>query len=223
MGQVLAIRRKKLVTLADLLEQLGDIAPDRVWLDPPVGKATEKDVIRIHDRENRLCELINGTLVEKAMGARESLFASLLIQILWNFVEVHDLGVVLGADGTLRILPRQVRIPDVSFISWARLPSRGLPDEPIPDLVPDLAVEVISEANMKKEMERKLREYFTAGVRLVWLIYPKTRTVEVYTSATECRRVRHDQTLDGGDVLPGFELPLRKLFARANGRRQAKK
>lgn len=87
----------------------------------------------------------------------------------------------------------------------------------------DLAVEVISEANTKKEMERKLREYFTAGVRLVWLIYPKTRTVEVYTSATECRRVRHDQTLDGGDVLPGFELPLRKLFARANGRRQAKK
>jgi Uma2 family endonuclease len=82
-------------------------------------------------------------------------------------------------------------------------------------LYPDLAVEVLSKSNTEKEMKRKLREYFEAGTRLVWLVDPKARTVRVYTSPRKFKLLTEDQTLDGGEVLPGFELSLRKLFARA--------
>lgn len=210
-----------IVNLGDLLDQLGGIAPDRVRFHPPPGRAKEKHVVEIHDRENRLCELVDGVLVEKIRAARESLLASVLIESLGPFANDRDLGVVLAPDGMLRLRPRLVRIPDVSFISWDKIPGGEFPDEPIPDLVPDLAVEVLSEGNTKREMERKLGEYFQAGVRLVWLIDPKSRTVDVYTSPTEFRRFRNGQTLDGGSVLPGFKLPLRQFFARTT-RRKAK-
>jgi hypothetical protein len=75
-----------------------------------------------------------------------------------------------------------VRIPDVSFISWDRMPGRQIPARPIPDLVPDLAVEVLSEGNTDKEMERKRGEFFRAGVRLAWFIDPVDRTAVVYTA-----------------------------------------
>ena len=111
-------------------------------------------------------------------------------------------------------MPGLVRIPDVAFISWERLPGKVVvPDEAIPDLAPDLAVEVLSEGNTKEEMERKLKDYFFAGVRLVWYIDLKKRTAEVYTSPDQGVTLTEGQTLDGGEVLPGFRLPLRQLFA----------
>jgi Uma2 family endonuclease len=206
-------------TLADLLEELGGIDPSRIRFPPPLGTATEKDVLEINDRENRLFELVDGVLVEKAIGALESLLAAMLARHLWNFADEHDLGVVLGADGMLRLRLRLVRIPDVAFISWDRLPGNEFPTVPIPDLIPDLAVEVISPSNTKKEMARKLREYFQAGVRLVWYVYPKTRTVEVYTALQKVRRLRNNQVLDGGAVLPGFTLSLPQLFDSGKRRR----
>jgi Uma2 family endonuclease len=119
----------------------------------------------------------------------------------------------------MRLWIGRVRIPDVSFISWDRLPRGELPDEAIDGVVPDLAVEVLSRGNTAKEMQRKLREYFEAGVRLVWFVYPKTQTAEVYTSPTEMRRIGKSQSLDGGEVLRGFKLPLTKLFAHARRRK----
>jgi Uma2 family endonuclease len=111
-------------------------------------------------------------------------------------------------------MPRLVRIPDVSFVSWDRLPKREVPADPIPDLAPDLAVEVLSEGNTEKEMQRKLKEYFLAGVRLVWYVDPRTRTVEVYSAPDQRTVLMEQQTLTGGDVLPGLALPLRQVFAR---------
>ena len=113
------------------------------------------------------------------------------------------------------ILPHQVRIPDVCFISWDHFPNRQLPSEPIPALAPDLAIEVLSKSNTQAEMQRKLRDYFTAGVRLVWYIDPRTRSAKSYTAENQCVEVAESQSLSGGDVLPGFELPLRELFAKA--------
>ena len=78
---------------------------------------------------------------------------------------------------------------------------------------PDLAVEVLSESNTAEEMARKLREYFAAGVRLVWMIDPRDRTATVFTGPELSRMLDETHTLDGGDVLPGFQLPLRDLFA----------
>jgi Uma2 family endonuclease len=206
-------------TLADLLHDLGDIPPERIWLRPAPGTATEKDVTEIEVHTNRLCELVDGVLVQKPMGYFEGRLALLLGYYLETFLTDHDLGIVLGADGTVRLAPGLVRIPDIAFFSWDRLPGRELPAEPIPDLAPDLAVEVLSQTNTEAEMKRKLREYFKAGVRLVWLVDPPTRTARVYTSPGRSRLVREDETLDGGAVLPGFSLTLRDWLALAGRRR----
>jgi Uma2 family endonuclease len=200
--------------VAELIEQLGGIDPRRIRTRPPLGTATEKDVVRILDRENRLYELVEGVLVEKVMGFMESAVAVDLINVLGPFVRRHDLGIVAGADGTLKLMPRLVRIPDVSFISWDQLPAHEYPTEAIPMLYPDLAVEVLSEGNTEEEMERKLKEYFLAGSRLVWLIDPETRTARVCTAPDESTILTESDVLDGGNVLPGFSVALKELFAR---------
>ncbi len=85
--------------------------------------------------------------------------------------------------------------------------------QPLPDLVPDLAVEVLSEGNTRREMEQKLREYVTAGVRLVWYVDPGRQEVHVYTAPKQHEVLAAGHTLHGGEVLPGFTLPVRQLFA----------
>src|SRR5438445_10449939 len=101
-------------TVADLLYQLGDVPPQRVLLDPGPGTATEADVVRYVDGDDkRLVELIDGTLVEKTMGQYESRVAHLIGHLIEDYLEQHDLGIAYGADATLRVLPRQVRLPDV--------------------------------------------------------------------------------------------------------------
>ncbi len=201
------------MTAADLLKQLGGIPADRVLLDPPPGTATEKDVLEVERRLGRICELVDGVLVEKAMGLAESFLAMRLGYLLNVYLAKHNLGLVVGADGALRLWPGLVRIPDVSFISWDQLPNRKIPKKPIPDLYPDLAVEVLSRKNTKAEIERKLHEYFRSGTRLAWVVDPRKRTVAVYTAPDQSRLVTSRESLDGGEVLPGLTLPLGELFA----------
>jgi Uma2 family endonuclease len=201
-------------TNADLLHHLGDIDPRRVRMDPPPGRATVRDLIRLHDRQDRLYELVDGVLVEKVMGAKESHLAARIIRYLDSFTEEHGLGFVLAPDGALQIMPGLVRIPDVSFVAWAKVPAREVPDAPVPDLVPDLAVEVLSASNTPGEMRRKLKEYFLAGVQVVWFVEPIERTVTAYTAPDRSTRLDEAKTLDGGEVLPGFKLPLNQLFAQ---------
>src|SRR5262245_755467 len=98
-------------------------------------------------------------------------------------------------------------------MSWSRFPNRLVPDVGIPDLAPDLAVEVQSKGNSRREMMRKVEEYFAAGVRLVWLIDPVSRTAEAFTSPNASVTIRGDEHLDGRDVVPVFTLPLAELFA----------
>jgi Uma2 family endonuclease len=208
-------------TLADLRKRLGNVPLERIWYKPAPGTATEKDVLEGERRENRLCELVDGTLVEKAVGFEESRLASRLGHLISFYLDENDLGVCLGADGMMRIAPALVRIPDVSFVAWERLPGRESPKEPIPDLAPDLAVEVLSDGNTKGEMDRKVREYFEAGARLVWLIDPKKPTALVYFRLERPLHIRADQALDGRDVLPGFALPLADLLDRGRHPRRA--
>ncbi len=193
-------------TVADLHRRFGPIAFDRIRHDPPPGHATVDDVVRLNDHEDRLCELVDGILVEKIVGFEESIIAGIILTALNTFARAHNLGLVAGADGTIQLDIDLVRIPDVSFISWNRLPGGQVPKEPIPRLVPDLAVEVISRGNTKKEMDEKLREYFQKGVRLVWYVRPRSRVVDVYTSPDHFQRLTASAELDGGDVLPGFSV-----------------
>jgi Uma2 family endonuclease len=199
-------------TFADVLRRVGNVPPERVRLQPTPGRATVADVTRILDKEGRICELVDGTLLEKTTGWRESFLALYLARVIDEFVRPRNLGIVLGADGTIQIKLALVRIPDVAFIARGRLPGRRLPKEAVPLVVPNLAAEVLSKSNTRKEMEIKRTEYFNAGVELVWEIDPKKRTVIVYTSPEDFTTLTIDDTLDGGTVLPGFELPLKDLF-----------
>jgi Uma2 family endonuclease len=200
-------------TIGELLHRLGDIPADRVRFEPPPGRATVADVV-----ENQLCELVEGTLVEKAMGWPESLLAMALGDVLRQFLKTHPLGVVTGPDSTQQIRPDLVRMPDVSFFSWDRLPGRRIPRDPVPLLVPDLAVEILSRSNTPREMARKRSEYFQAGVRLVWLIDPKAQTVDVFTDPESSTRLHATDVLTGVDILPGFDLKLRDFFAELDAR-----
>lgn len=213
--------RTKSETLADLVKRLGDIPINRIRLYPAPGTATVADLLDDPGDDYKMCELVEGTLVEKPMGFYESMLAVVLGQLLRNFLDQHDLGIIAGEEGPLRLSPGLVRKPDVTFIAWERLPNEELPAEPIPDLAPDLAVEVLSASNTKREIDRKLQEYFAAGTRLAWVLDPKRRTVRVHTSATEFRTLSENDTLDGGEVLPGFQLPIRDWFERARRHRRA--
>ena len=200
-------------TAADLVARFGAIPLSRVRIDPAPGTATEEDVVSLHERDDLLYELVDQTLVEKTVGTYESYLALMLGRLLGNFVVERNQGIVLGADGMLRLAPGLVRIPDVSFISWDRLPNRRIPDQAIADLAPDLAVEVISPGNTREEMDRKLREYFDAGVRQVWVVYPRSREVVVYKTADQFETMGQQVTMEGGDVLPGFTFPVAQLFS----------
>ncbi|MFO0848413.1 MAG: Uma2 family endonuclease [Gemmataceae bacterium] len=205
----------RFATAADLMERLGGIPPERVLFDPLPGTATEADLVWRHDRkEPGLLELIDGTLVRKPMGSPESYIASRLNARLDLFLETHDLGFLYTTDALIRVHPGQVRGPDVSFTGWAKRPDKTVPREPVTDIVPDLAVEILSPGNTPKEIARKIGEYFAGGCRLVWVIDPDTEAAEAYTSPTDRTAVPPAGALDGGDVLPGFRLPLAKLFER---------
>jgi Uma2 family endonuclease len=205
----------RFLSVADLLHHLGDVPAGRVRLEPVPGTATEHDVVTVHDRENRLCELVDGVLVEKVMGFDESRFAVFLTACLVNYLNQHDLGAVVGADGMMRLFPGQVRIPDVAFISWKRYPKGKRRRGEIPTVAPDLVVEILSKGNTPKEMKRKLEEYFQAGVRLVWYVNPAARTVRVYTGPKRSVLLNEAQELSGGAVLPGFTLSIREWFTEA--------
>jgi len=194
------------------LGPLGGVAPSRVRFHPTPGTATEADLIAVNARKQGICELVDGILVEKAMGYTESVLALWLGGMLNAFVTPRNLGIVSGADGMMRLFPRLVRVPDLGFASWDRIPDRRMPTTPVAGFAPDLAVEVLSLSNTKAEMTRKRREYFKAGVRLVWEVDPRARIVKVYDDPKRSIVLDASMTLDGGAVLPGFALPLIDLF-----------
>lgn len=197
-------------TIGELLRRLGDIPADRVRFDPMPGRAVLGDLLR---PENDGCELVEGTLVEKPMGQEESFLGMWLGMTINQFVITHNLGYVTGEQGLYELPGGPVRGPDVSFTSWDRLPNRRRPKEPIPLGAPDLVVEVLSPGNTPGEMARKRDEYFRGGVRLVWEIDPRARTVRVYSALDRYQDFTAADTLTGGSVLPGFRLPLADLFA----------
>jgi len=201
-------------TFADVLDRLG-VSPERVRFDADKpGRATAKDLVAIRVKEKVHCELVDGFLVEKPMGAAKSFLALTISGYIFIYLQSNDLGFLLGESGPLRLTKRLVLMPDVSFVSWEQVPDKTIPNDPVPELYPDLAVEVISPSNTRKEIKRKLKEYFKAGTSLVWVVYPKRREVVAYTAPDEDETLAVGDSLDGGTVLPGFKLELKNLFAK---------
>jgi Uma2 family endonuclease len=166
------------------------------------------------DLSDSLYEVVNGQILEKKSGVLQIRIAGLLLRCLDAHVRPHRLG---STDMEMLFLldrsAKLMRRPDVSFVSRDRWPIDELaPDTEAWDVIPDLAVEVISKSNAATDVKDKIDEYFKAGVRLIWLVYPKQKVVDVYESPTTVRVLRREDELSGGDVLPGFRLPLTSLF-----------
>ncbi len=200
-------------TLADVVHALGDIPLHRILWQPFPGTATEADQLRIcNGKSKRLVELIDGVLVEKAMGHRESLFAVVLLLRLGAYIQPRNLGVLGAPDAIMRMRTGRNRLADVSYTPWERLPTADAHLKPVARFSGDLMVEILSDDNTVAEIDQKRREYFAAGTKLVWIIDPDAETVAVYTNPEEATVLTRADTLDGGTVLPGFRLPLEELF-----------
>lgn len=217
MSAVLEQPRLRRRSLAEVLRELGDIPPSRIRVDPPIGTATEDDLIL---SGKPVCELIDATLVEKAMGFFEGRIAFVLAFLIEQWLADKDLGFVNGEGAFTRMEHGNVRVPDVSVFRWDRVGTHRVPKDPICGVVPNLAIEVLSRENTHQEIERKRQEYFASGVELVWIIEPELQTVEIWTSARDCHIADRRDVLDGGRVLPGFQLSIAELFSRAEGNPQ---
>ena len=196
-----------------LLERLG-VPADRVRLDPAPGTATAEDAEWLHDHAGRLYELVDGTLVEKAMSDESMYLGANVGGFLWSFVREHRLGGCHGADGFFRFGP-DLRGPDYSFTPTARRRGRGLLRRGYSDVPPALVVEVWSPSNRRGEMDRKRGTYFAGGVELVWELDRDAAgpLVRVYTTADTFATLREGDTLTGDPVLPGFAVPVAEIFA----------
>ena len=179
--------------------------------------ADELLVMPPYDEDGNQCrfELIRGEL--KVMSLAKPLHGAICSRLhikIGSFVEEHELGESFGAETGFHVerAPDSVLGPDVSFVSHERLAAVENFEKYFP-FAPDLAVEVLSPGNTRREMEEKIAMYFAAGSRAVWVFDPKKRTATVYTSPSEVRVFSEDETFDGGEVLPGFTLNLAKLFA----------
>ena len=138
-----------------------------------------------------------------------------LFAALNDFVEAHDLGEVFPDNVGFELpgLDRTVRSPDVAFVRTDALPPNGLGAGWMP-AAPDLAVEVLSPSETRAGLEEKLRDYQTAGTTLMWIVNPASRTVTVRNSRGEEETLSEQDVLTGGDLLPGFSLPIARLFAK---------
>jgi Uma2 family endonuclease len=164
-------------------------------------------------RDGRRRELVKGVIVEMSpTGDVHGVVAAWVGHLILAHVDAHDLGEVAAAETGFRLStdPDTVRAPDVAVIRKERL-------EPMTGryytIAPDLAVEVVSPGDTASDIHDKVRDFLQAGTRLVWVIYPSSRTVVVHTLARS-ETLEGDAPLDGGEVLPGFKLPASDVFGK---------
>ncbi|MFP3940894.1 MAG: Uma2 family endonuclease [Thermoanaerobaculia bacterium] len=186
---------------------------------PREGEATDggllsaEEYYRLPEEPGWRDELVEGSVVREPMpsfghGSASVRIASLLLE----WVEPRKLGEVVGECGfVVRRNPDTVRGPDAAFVSAERLAAWS-GEGPFFEGAPDLAVEVLSPSNTRDEIGQKVREYLAAGARLVWVVDPASESVAVHRTGAAERRLGPDDALDGGEVLPGFTLPVRRIF-----------
>jgi Uma2 family endonuclease len=146
-------------------------------------------------------------------GSEHGAVAINIAVVIAQFVKAHDLGVVFGAETGFKIAsePDTVRAPDLAFVRRERIPAGGIPRGFWPG-APDLAVEVVSPGDTYTEVEEKVNDWLNAGTRMVLVLNPRTRTVAVYTSHSDVVRLTESDTLEGGEILPGFACRVAELF-----------
>ncbi len=174
---------------------------------------TADDLLRL-DAEGVRGELIRGVLCETmATGIEHGRIVTSLVIELGTFVRPTALGTLVASDSGVWLErdPDTVREPDIAFFSAERMPLNaritGYAEVP-----PDLVVEVASPSDSRREVHDKAHMWLNHGVRLVWVVQPETRTVDVYGPAEEIATLGEQDTLDGLDVLPGFSCDVSAVF-----------
>jgi Uma2 family endonuclease len=173
---------------------------------------TPEDLLAMNDGPRY--ELFNGRLVEKPMGAKASLIAVAMTFLLGPIARSKRLGLVFGSDCGYQCFaanPKRVVFPDASFIRRGRLPKDDPPDGHV-RIPPDMALEVVSPSNSAEDLMQKILDYLEAGVRLIWAVYPKSRTVLVFRPDNTVSLRKPENELSGEDVIPGFACRVAELF-----------
>jgi|SRR5579871_3059605 len=182
----------------------------------PTAPITPEELLDRPDEVNY--ELVDGRLVERHMGMESSKIAAKILYLLAAFLEVHQLGDVFTTDAGYQCFPddpNKVRKPDVSFVRRGRFQNNRVPKGHC-TIPPDLAVEVVSPGDNAYEIEEKVAEYLNAGVPLVWIVYPPTRTVVIrrqrnVTAGSDSHLTDAD-TISGEEVVPGFSCRVAQFF-----------
>ncbi len=170
-------------------------------------------------------ELVDGQLVERHMGNKSNWVGTNLAKLLGIYLDKHNLGWIFTSEAGYRLDPNRpntLRKPDVSFVRFGRLPNEE-PADAYDNLAPDWAIEVISPGDTVLELEEKIDEYLSAGVRLVWVINPERKVVKVHVQGRPTEEYRSGDELTGGDVMPGFRCSISSLFTMPSPRTGGKK
>lgn len=178
-------------------------------------KTFTADELLLLSATGRRYELVKGELFEMPpAGGRHGSVAMTVGILLGAHVRTHQLGRVFAAETgfILRHDPDTVRAPDASFVFQQRLPEGDLPTG-FMDLAPDLAVEVLSPNERPREVRETVADWLRAGTRMVWVIDPSARAATVYRSLDDVQELSEQDTLEGGEVIPGFACSVRDLFS----------
>lgn len=173
-----------------------------------------EDLYGIPDDGFHRYELVDGVLrVSEPPFPWHGTLQTRMAAVLHAFVSERKLGVVMTESGfVVRRGPDTVRGPDVAFIRAERFATEDAKYRFV-EGAPDLVVEIVSDGDTRKEIADKVRGYLAGGARLVWVVYPRRKSVIVHAADDVVSPLWEDETLDGGDVLQGFQLPLAELFA----------
>jgi Uma2 family endonuclease len=174
------------------------------------GHATIDDLLRT-PKDGRKYELVDGEILVSPAGMRHSAIAVKIAHRIAEFLDMNPIGEVYSADVGIQFPSGNVRSPDVTFVSTAKLPGGESPDT-FGEVIPDLAVEVLSPSDNMTQVGRKIGEYFENGVPLVWLVDPRHQTVTIYRSLTDTETRTINDTITAEPVLPGFSVPIKLFF-----------
>jgi hypothetical protein len=207
-------------SIEQLCQHFGGVPADRILLDPAPGTATEEMLLHLDSKRGYPLELLDGVGIDRIPGFRASALTTQFLCRLMDFLSGDNRGIIIpGGKCPVRLRPGLVRLASFYFINWNSIPGGIIPNDPITDLIPDLVGDVISPWTSRTEMEWKQDQFFEAGTRLFGLLDLAEESIEVSTP----RRTLHlgpEETLTGGDGLPGFAIPVKDIFAMPRRRAQ---
>ena len=179
-------------------------SPPRVWTEAELEALPEDGYSH---------EVVNGELVMSPKNNwQHGEICARLLTALKAFADLHHLGVVWDSSTGFWMKSRNCRAPDISFISKARLKGLRCSSPAFFQGAPDLAVEVLSPSTSRRELDERLKDFFTSGTRLAWVIDPDRELIEICHSPTRRRLLGPGGHLDGEDVLAGFRYAVADLF-----------